>query len=441
MQHGADQDRRQEHQRDIGDAEELVQSHGHRDRQTHQQRGDGIGQRVECGPWFDCRGWPRGWRQGWRQCRGAFGRDLDHVDVDAAGAVDQALGDRPGQHLAPGWAGRFADDQMGDVVGAGIVDHRNRHVLARDQHRFGAQKLGQPQGLRHAVLFGGGGAPRTGGLDADRGPGGAKLVGQALGVADGGGGLGAGLDAHHDALSGRPGAVDGMAAHVVNHLVVHALCGAPQRQFAQRRQVAGGEVVPHRAFGLRRHIDLAVLQTLDQVLRGQVDQFDVVGAFDHPVGDGLADADAGDLGQHVVQAFDVLDIQCGIDVDPGGQQFLDVEVALGMAAGGRVAVCQFIDQHQAGTAGQDGVKVHLGQGAAAIGDGAAGDGFQAGGQRLGFRPAMGFDHPDDHIDLLAPPGPGGGEHFIGLADARGGAEEDLQTAALRLLRLLEESVR
>ncbi len=65
------------------------------------------------------------------------------------------------------------------------------------------------------------------------------------------------------------------------------------------------------------------------------------------------------LRDHVVQAFDVLDVQRGVDVDAGGQQFLDIQIALGMAAAGRVGVRQFIHQHQSRAAGQDRVQVHL----------------------------------------------------------------------------------
>ena len=152
-----------------------------------------------------------------------------------------------------------------------------------------------------------------------------------------------------------------MAAHVVNHLVVHPLRGAPQRQLAQSRQVAGLEIMPHRPLGLRRDVDLALLQPLDQVFRSQIDQLDIVGPLDHRIRHGLADADTGDLRHHVVQAFDVLDVQRGIDVDAGGEQFLDVQIALGMAAAGGVGVGQFIDQHQLRTAGQDRIQVHLRQ--------------------------------------------------------------------------------
>ena len=63
-------------------------------------------------------------------------------------------------------------------------------------------------------------------------------------------GLPATADANQDTIACGPRTLDGMTAHVVNHLVVHALGCPSQRQFAQRRQVAGLEVMPHRAFRL-----------------------------------------------------------------------------------------------------------------------------------------------------------------------------------------------
>ena len=42
----------------------------------------------------------------------------------------------------------------------------------------------------------------------------------------------------------------------------------------------------------------------------------------------------------------MLDVERGADVDAGGEQLLDVQVALGVAAAGRVGVGELVDQHQ-----------------------------------------------------------------------------------------------
>ena len=71
-----------------------------------------------------------------------------------------------------------------------------------------------------------------------------------------------------------------MGLHVREQLLVDALGGAAQRQLAQRRQVAGREVVLERALGLLGDVDLALLQALDQVVGREVDQLDGVGAVE-----------------------------------------------------------------------------------------------------------------------------------------------------------------
>ena len=138
----------------------------------------------------------------------------------------------------------------------------------------------------------------------------------------------------------------------------------------------------------------------------------------------------------------MLDVQRGPDVDAGGQQFLDIHVALRMAAAGRVAVGELIDQGERRAAGQQGVEVHLLQRIAAIVDVPAGQHFQPLQQRRGFGPAVRLGDADDDIGALAPARLGAGQHFVGLAHAGGGAEENLQPPAAGVAGgLLQQGVR
>jgi len=70
-----------------------------------------------------------------------------------------------------------------------------------------------------------------------------------------------------------------------------------------------------RALGLFGDVDLALFQPLNQVVRREVDQFDRVRTVEHRIRHGLAHAHMRDLGDHVVEAFDMLDIDRGVDVD------------------------------------------------------------------------------------------------------------------------------
>ena len=147
------------------------------------------------------------------------------------------------------------------------------------------------------------------GLDIERDQLGIERVGAALGGPHGVGRPRSGIEADDHPLARRPGTGDGMFAHVAAHLLVDAQRGAPERQFAQRRQVAGREIVAERTLRLIADIDLALGQAGDQVGRRQVDQLDLVGGIDDMVRHRLAHADARDAGDHVVQALDMLDVQ------------------------------------------------------------------------------------------------------------------------------------
>jgi hypothetical protein len=66
--------------------------------------------------------------------------------------------------------------------------------------------------------------------------------------------------------------------------------------------------VLERALGLLGHVDLALFQALDQIVGREIDELDGVGAVEHRIRYGFADAHARDLGDDVVEALDVLDV-------------------------------------------------------------------------------------------------------------------------------------
>ena len=163
-----------------------------------------------------------------------------------------------------------------------------------------------------------------------------------------------------------PDGRDGALAAVLAHLVVDAVRGAAQRELAQRDQVALAEEILDGALGLLRQVDLALAQALQQLVGRQVDQHHFVGLVEHVVGHRLPDADAGDAADHVVQAFDVLDVDGRIDVDAGVEQLVDVLPAFRVARAGRVGVREFVDQEQRRAARERGVEIEFAQRAAAV---------------------------------------------------------------------------
>ena len=93
----------------------------------------------------------------------------------------------------------------------------------------------------------------------------------------------------------------------------------PQSDLAQRGQVLDPEEVVERGLDPFLRVDLAGLQPRDQRLGGEVDEDDLVGDGDHGVGDRLAHTRPGQLGDAVVEALEVLDVDGREDIDAGGQ--------------------------------------------------------------------------------------------------------------------------
>ena len=142
------------------------------------------------------------------------------------------------------------------------------------------------------------------------------------------------------------------------------------------------------ALGLVRQIDLAILQALDQVIRRQIDQFDVVCLVDNRIRHCLAHPDSSDPGHNVVQAFDMLDVERGVDIDADCDQLFDIHVTLGVSAAWRVGMRQLIDQRQLWASCQEGVEVHLLQRASLVLDALSGKHLHAVEQCFGFLPTV-----------------------------------------------------
>jgi hypothetical protein len=66
--------------------------------------------------------------------------------------------------------------------------------------------------------------------------------------------------------------------------------------------------VPERTLRLLWNINLSLLKALDQVVWRDVDELDGVGAIEDRVRHGFPHANAGNLRDHVVRAFDVLNV-------------------------------------------------------------------------------------------------------------------------------------
>ena len=179
-------------------------------------------------------------------------------------------------------------------------------------------------------------------------------------------------NASEQALGRGPRAFDRLLPQIVDHLVVDATGGAAERQFAQRRQIAGSEEILRRPPRCLGHIDLAFVQALDELVGRKIDQNDVGGLLQDPVGNGLAHGDAGDARNDVSQTLEMLDVERRPDADARIEQLLDVLPALRMPAVWSVGVSELVDDDQLGLALERRVDVELLEGAAVIFDPAPG---------------------------------------------------------------------
>ena len=266
---------------------------------------------------------------------------------------------------------------------------------------------------------------RAGSFDEHRRPGTAQAVSDPLGSADQRLTTGQFADRNHDAVASRPGAAEPKRSHIIEHPRIDRLRGPPQRQLAKRRQIGFREEVTERARRFLRKIDFAGFQPLDQLVGRNVDNLDLR-HFKDAVRHRLADAHPRETRDDIVQALDVLDVDRRVNVDAGGKKFLDILIALRMAAARRVRVRKLIDQNQARRPLKNGVDVHLAQGAAFIGHVTPGNDFMPADQRFRFDATVRFDNADHHIDAVPPPRDTFGQHLICLADPRRRAEKDLE---------------
>ncbi len=246
------------------------------------------------------------------------------------------------------------------------------------------------------------------------------------------------VDRDQDPRAHRPGALDTASTHRRADIQVDALGHRLESKLAQRGQVGGAEETVQGRARLLGHIDLALLEAVDQLARGQIHQHQIACLGDQGVGDGLAHPHAGDACDGVVEAFQMLDVDGGPDIDTVSEQLLDVLVATRVAGARDVAVREFVDQHHRRGTLQDRIQVQLLEDPAAIGDALPRDQLQSLGKGLGLRAPVALDQSDHHVHTLAPGLLSGLQHLERLAHAGGCAEEDLQPAATLLRDLREQ---
>ena len=295
-----------------------------------------------------------------------------HKDVDAFGSRDQlAVGRRPEQ-APPQRPARAADDDARDIALLGVVGDFLAGRRAAERHRLRAERLGEPKQRDAPVALLVRQAQQLGRFDIHDDPAGVQRRRHALAGAHQALALLVGADRDQQPLAGRPGGANALALAVFAHRGVDAVRGGAQRQLAQRDEVALAEEILDRVARLLGDVHLARLQPLEQHVGRRVDHHHLVGALEHAVRNGFLHAHAGDPGDDVVQALDVLHVDRGMHGNARLEELLDVLPALGMPrprlALERIAVRELVDEQGPRLASKRRVEVEVAQRGAAVSD-------------------------------------------------------------------------
>ncbi|MNV13791.1 hypothetical protein D3C71_1044480 [compost metagenome] len=360
----------------------------------------------------------------------------DDGDLEMRTAPDQLLGQRAVEHARQRPLARAAQHQRGDTVVCGMVKQCIGDAGAMQQLRFTAEATGEGEGgidLATGLLVVR--AP----LHRHHRPRRIAPLGDAPADPHQVLALAAAIDRHQHAAAQRQVAFAARSTGLAQ-AAVHAVGCFLHRQFAQCGQVGRREKRLQRLRGLLRHIDLALLQPLDQLARRQVDQHDVVQAVEYRIGHGLADPHPGDAHDHVIEAFQMLDVDRGPYIDAGIEQLHHVLPAPLVPAAGHIAVGQLVHQHQSGATCQHRIQVHFIQRVLLILTLQQRHLRQARQQRRGLGAAVGFHQPDHHVHAAAQLLVRAGEHAEGLAHAGGRTQEHGEFAASFALQALDQGI-
>ena len=175
-------------------------------------------------------------------------------------------------------------------------------------------------------------------------------------------------------------------------------------------------------------VDLAGIEPLDQVFDGDVDVDELVGLGEDAIGDAFLDLDVGDALDLVVKALEVLDVQGADDVDSRVQQVFDILVAFRVARAGALVWASSSTRQMVGRRAKIASTSISRSVTPRYSTTRGGDDLEVADLLLGLGATVGFDQADDDVDPLCFQAVTLAEHRVGLADARGRAQIDLEPA-------------
>src|SRR6185369_10165139 len=287
-----------------------------------------------------------------------------HGDFQIAGLVEDLFGEvESAEPFARRVDGR-TDEDMSDAVLMAVVDQRvsgffvvddggvDMEIFGKTEMAFDGLALRSRQ--RGKFLFG---------TDEDGDAGGVQIVGNTPGAAEKHRSGGIGGDNDEDFFgAGFGGFFFGGGASL------ERLRGLANSQFAERDQRRLLEKALGLGFRTLGSVDRAAFEAVKQGAGGDVDENDLIGLLEDPVGDGLANAQAGDVEDLVGEAGEILYIHGGEDIDAGVEDDLDILPAARTFRTGRVGVREIVDDADFRRTLKDGRDVHFRGVASAAGD-------------------------------------------------------------------------
>src|SRR5467141_33547 len=239
-------------------------------------------------------------------------------------------------------------------------------------------------------------------------------------------------DTHGNALPHRPVFPDVLRFHVGFQAAVNLFGDLPQSELAEGNEIAAAEEILERACHFFGTINVAPLHAILQGFRSEVHHYCFGGSEGDPVWNGLAHGNTGDRPHDGRNALDVLNVECGHNVDFCGQEFLHVFVTLAVLAPRDIRMGKFVNQNHLRAARENGIDVHLLEDRSFIFNLFPRDGLNTCEEFFDAFAAVGF-HDTDHDVLATASAPERlAQHAKGFANARSVAEEKLENAACLL---------
>src|SRR5580698_2590871 len=110
-------------------------------------------------------------------------------------------------------------------------------------------------------------------------------------------------------------------------------------------QIGTGKEILERRGDSFPGINLSVLEARLKIFGRQVDVDDLIRFGQDRIWNPLADFDADERFNRVVQAFEMLNVQGRKNVDSRGENILNILIAFGISTAGNIGVCKFVDDY------------------------------------------------------------------------------------------------